>query len=231
MKKRAVLIIHGFGGNEEEILYLHKHLKAENVASFWIRLTGHDGNRKNFSKVTYKHWLADVEKKLEELEQEYEMITCIGFSMGGLLTIQVADRPSVDQLVLCNTPIYLYNLKVITKDVLIGIKDKNKELLAYYFDSATETPINACLEFLSLLYRTKKKLKKKIKWKNKKKILILQNRNDETTYYKSAYYLAKHCNTQVTLKLYEGGNHQLFLGENKESVVADIEKFIFKKSI
>lgn len=226
MKKRAVLIIHGFGGNEEEILYLHKHLEAENVASFWIRLTGHDGDKKSFSKATYQHWIADVERKLAELEQEYEAITCIGFSMGGLLTIQVADRQSVDQLILCNTPIYLYNLNVITKDVVAGVVYKKEELLEYYFDSATETSINACLEFLSLLYRTKKKLKKKIQWKNKKKILVLQNRTDETTYYKSAYYLAKHSNAQVTLKLYEGGRHQLFLGENKELVVADIETFI-----
>lgn len=226
MKKRAVLIIHGFGGNEEEILYLHKCLKAENVASFWIRLTGHDGNKKNFSKATYKHWIADVERKLNELEQEYEMITCIGFSMGGLLTIQVANRQSVDQLILCNTPIYLYNLSVISKDILMGIIHQNKELLAYYFDSTTEISINACREFLYLLHHTKKKLKKKIHWKNKKKILILQNRTDETTYYKSAYYLAKHNNAQVTLKLYEGGRHQLFLGKNKEFVVTDIKKFI-----
>lgn len=228
MKKRAIVIIHGFGGNEEEILYLHKQLESKKVASFWIRLTGHDGVKKNFSKATYKQWIVDVEKKIDTLEQEYERITCIGFSMGGLLAIQVADRKSVDQLILCNTPIYLYNLKTIAKDLLTGIIYQNKALLAYYFDSTTETPISACLEFLYLLYQTKKKLKKKIHWKKKKQMLVLQNKNDETSYYKSAYYIAKHCNASVTVKIYEGGRHQLFLGNNKELVVSDIEKFINK---
>lgn len=231
MGKRAILIIHGFGGNEKEILYLHDYLKQSDLDSFWIRLTGHDGNKQNFSKATSDEWLADVKSKLDELEQRFTHITCIGFSMGGLLTILASERESVDQVVLCCTPIYLYNTNVIIKDIAQGIFLKKQEKLDYYFSSANTTPIRSCLQFLSLLQKTKKKMKRKISSSTTQKVLILQNRLDETTYYKSAYYLAKASNAQVSLKIYENGRHQLFLGENKNSAVKDIKRFILNESI
>ncbi|MBO0472608.1 hypothetical protein IGL98_001676 [Enterococcus sp. DIV0840] len=226
MKKRAILIIHGFGGNEKEILYLHENLKQSNLASFWIQLSGHDGNKQNFSKATSEQWLEDVNLKLDELEHHYTHITCIGFSMGGLLTIQISERASVDQLILCSTPIYLYNANVIIQDLMQGIFFKKQEKLDYYFNSAKTVSIRSCYQFLSLLQNTKKKMKKGIRSTTNKKMLILQNRQDETTYYKSAYYLAKASNVQVSLKIYENGRHQLFLGENKNVAVEDIKKFI-----
>ncbi|XUB57568.1 hypothetical protein IGJ02_001809 [Enterococcus sp. DIV0724b] len=220
------MIIHGFGGNEKEILYLHEYLKQNNLDSFWIQLTGHDGNKQNFSKATSDQWLADVKRKLDELEQQYTYITCIGFSMGGLLTIQASERASVDQLILCSTPIYLYNVNVIMQDIAGGIFFKKQEKLDYYFSSAKSASIRSCYQFLSLLQKTKKKLKNETQSTTNKRMLILQNRQDETTYYKSAYYLAKASKAQVSLKIYENGRHQLFLGENKNIAVEDIKKFI-----
>ncbi|EOH98722.1 hypothetical protein UAW_01318 [Enterococcus haemoperoxidus ATCC BAA-382] len=220
------MIIHGFGGNEKEILYLHEYLKQNNLDSFWIQLTGHDGNKQNFSKATSDQWLADVKRKLDELEQQYTYITCIGFSMGGLLTIQASERASVDQLILCSTPIYLYNVNVIMQDIAGGIFFKKQEKLDYYFSSAKTASIRSCFQFLSLLQKTKKKLKNETQSTTNKRMLILQNRQDETTYYKSAYYLAKASKAQVSLKIYENGRHQLFLGENKNIAVEDIKKFI-----
>lgn len=226
MKKRAVLIIHGFGGDESEILYLHDYLEKNQVDSFWLRLAGHGKNRAEFSKATYQDWLRDVEQKIKELEKNYEKITCIGFSMGGLLTIQLSENPAIDQIVLCNTPIYLYNISVIASDLVKALFANNQEKRAYYFSSATDTSFKACFQFLTLLFSTKKKLKHGIKAALKDNVLILQNRRDETTYYKSALYLAKICDARSLLKLYAGGTHQLFLSENKELAVKDILQFI-----
>ncbi|EOL44216.1 alpha/beta hydrolase [Enterococcus caccae] len=226
MNKRAVLIIHGFGGNEKEILYLHEFLKKNGLDSYWLQLTGHDGNKENFSKVSYYQWQADVEKKLDALEQTYEQITCVGFSMGGLLTIQVSNRESIDQFVLCSTPIYLYNANVIAQDILKGLVLKKQGTLEYYMNSAKTASIHSCIQFLLLLQKTRKKIKRKSQSVMDKKVLILQNRQDETTYYKSAYYLAKTINAKVSLKIYEKGRHQLFLGENRERAVEDIKQFI-----
>ncbi|WP_339101674.1 alpha/beta hydrolase [Candidatus Enterococcus clewellii] len=229
MKERALLIIHGFGGNEQEIFYLHDYLQQQNMESFWIRLTGHDGVKKHFAKATYLDWLNDVEQKIMELEQEYRHITCIGFSMGGLLTIQQSHRASVDQIILCSTPIYLYNFPVIFYDISHGLFSKDKERLNYYFQSSS-TPLKACLQFLQLFFLTKKKLKLGLKEEIKKNMLILQNRRDETTNYKSANYLWQVSGGQASVRLYEGGTHQLFMGENKERAVADLVAFIRAKS-
>lgn len=226
MKERAIVIIHGFGGNEEEILYLHDYLKQNNMDSFWIRLTGHGGNKEQFSKATSEQWLADVAAKLDELEQLYKQITCVGFSMGGLLTIHASKRASVDQIILCSTPIYLYNPRTIAEDLVQGLFFKKEDTLNYYFSSATSTSVRSCFQFLSLLQQTKKLLNKETQAQSTKQALIIQNRQDETTYYKSAYYLAKTLNADVSVKIYEKGRHQLFLGANKEQAVNDIKRFI-----
>lgn len=227
MKDRALLIIHGFGGDEQEILYLHEYLKQQKMDSFWLRLTGHDGIKKNFAKATYLDWLNDVEQKIIELEQSYQHITCIGFSMGGLLTLQHSHRISVDQIILCSTPIHLYNFQVIFTDISLGLFSKNKERLNYYFQS-TGTPLKACIQFLKLLSLTRKRLKQGLKEELKANMLILQNKRDETTHAKSADYLWQISDRKASLRLYEGGTHQLFLGENKEQAAADAVAFILK---
>lgn len=229
MKDRALLIIHGFGGDEQEILYLHRYLQRQAMDSFWIRLTGHGEEKQVFAQATYLDWLNDVEEKIIELEQEYEHITCIGFSMGGLLTIQQSHRESVDQIVLCSTPIHLYNFPVIFYDISHGLFSKDKERLNYYFQS-TGTPFKACLQFLKLLSLTKKQLKSGLKEELKTNMLILQNKRDETTHVKSADYLWKSSDGKASVRLYEGGTHQLFLGENKERAVTDMVDFIVEKS-
>lgn len=226
MKKRAVLIIHGFGGDEHEILYLHDYLERNQVASYWLRLTGHGKNRAEFSKATYQDWLNDVEQKIKELEKNYEKVTCIGFSMGGLLALQLSELPVIDRLVLCNTPIRLYNIAVIAADLRKALFANDHEKRAYYFSSATTTSFKACSQFLALLGSTKKKLKQGMKETLKDNILILQNKRDETTNYKSAVYLAKFFDSRVLLTIYNGGTHQLFLSENKELAVKDILEFV-----
>lgn len=228
MKERAILIIHGFGGDEQEILYLHDYLKRQAMDSFWIRLTGHGEEKKFFAKATYVDWLNDVEQKINELEQEYRHITCIGFSMGGLLTIQHSHRASVDQIILCSTPIHLYNFPVIVTDIGQGLFSKDKERLSYYF-SSTATPVKSCIQFLKLLSLTKKCLKRGLKDELKANMLILQNKRDETTNAKSADYLWKISDHKAALHLYDGGTHQLFLGENKERAVKDTVNFILGK--
>lgn len=228
MENRAVLIVHGFGGNENEILYLHNYLKEHSIHSFWLRLAGHAGKKESLSQIVYQDWLADVEGKIKELEKDYEKITCVGFSMGGLLSIQLSKRPSIDQLVLCNTPIYLYNIPVIFSDIGKAIFFKDKEKRNYYFGSVTETSFKACFQFLSLLTLTKRRLKKGLKQSLEENILILQNKRDETTYYKSANYILKAANQKARLKLYPRGTHQLFLSENRDQAVKDILTFIME---
>lgn len=225
VKRRAVVIIHGFGGNETEIFYLYNYLKQRKMAVYWIRLTGHDGSKKNFSKAHYTDWLSDVKDKLVELEKSYQQITCIGFSMGGLLSLQQSDRLAVDQVILCNTPIYLYNFSIILKDLLTF----GKEERFITQQSLQQVSFHACLQFLKLLRQTKRKVRDGLKTSLLSQLLIIQNKQDEITYYRSAYYFLKYSHNQATLKLYEGGRHLLFLGENKTQAAEDILAFILAK--
>lgn len=225
MKQRAIVIIHGFGGNETEINYLYHYLKQYQLVVYKIHLTGHDGSKKNFSKAQYTDWLSDVETKLMALEKKYKYVTCIGFSMGGLLSLQQSDQEVVDQVILCNAPIYLYNFPIIIKDFLTI--EKKERLMTK--QSLQQVSFHACLQFLKLLHQTKKKVRYGLKASLLPNLLIIQNRQDEITYYRSANYFLKYSHNQATLKLYEGGRHLLFLGENKNKAAEDILAFILEK--
>ncbi|MGC6770362.1 alpha/beta hydrolase [Enterococcus sp. LJL51] len=225
--KQAILLIHGFGGDERELLHLYESLQERSAAVFTVRLAGHGGSRKEFSQSVYQEWLKSVEMKLDELETNYQQITLVGFSMGGLLAIQHSERQSIQQIIFCNTPMHLYNFSVMTSDILKGLLFKSeRHRLLYYFSSAGNVSLRACLEFLKLWNLTKKKLRSSFPEEMKQKILILQNRRDETTHYKSADYILKCLDQKASIKLYDGGTHQMFESENKDQAVQDILTFL-----
>lgn len=225
-KERAILIVHGFGGDEREILYLHDFLENQGLATYWVRLSGHGAGKKELGHSTYQDWLKSVDEKISALEQDYEHVTCVGFSMGGLLLIQLMERASIDQLVLCNSPIYLYNVRVLLSTLGQGITGTKKGEIAGYFEAVATFSVRAGIEFLKVLVKTKQKIRAGISDKLQRNYLIIQNKEDETSHFKSGEYLSQKLGRAATLRCYEGGDHQLFQGGNKQMAAEDIYAFI-----
>jgi len=217
LKENIYLLVHGFNGNPGELEYLNQYLQDKGLDARTVLLDGHGSDKKALRKSSHTSWLSSVETVLLELAQEYKHITLIGFSMGGLLCINFASLPGIDKIILINTPIYFWNLKIILSDVAKGIFSKKFEKVAYYKKSVFGVSAKSGIDFLRLLAKSKQRLKE-IKIPS----LVLQCRNDESVHFKSGKYIKDKIGGNADLKYYDGGYHQVFESELKDLVCDDV---------
>lgn len=206
MNKTACLIIHGFGGSPAETDFLTQYLSARGFDSFTLLLPGHGGTKKNLKNTSHADWISSVELMISSLKREYSRIVLLGFSMGGLISIYLANIPSVERIVLINTPVSVWNIKIILKDIASGIMNGKPDKLKHYIDSVKRSSFKSNMDFLRLMFTVKKKIETV-----KRPAMIIQCMNDETAHYKSAKYIKKKMGGYAVLHYYEGGCHQVFL--------------------
>ncbi|MCL1791297.1 MAG: alpha/beta fold hydrolase [Peptococcaceae bacterium] len=217
------LLIHGFGGGHKEMEYLENHLQDQGLQTHSVLLAGHGSNKKVLKKSSHLDWLNSVNQAAVELAQTYEKVNLIGFSMGGLLAVSSASLPQIHKIVLINTPIYFWNLRIIVKDIVRNIRDRETEKINFYMKAIRSVSIKTDLDFLKVLSESKKKLKT-----IHNQTLILQCRHDESAHFKSAKYIKKRIGNHAYLKYYDGGCHMVLLtaSELRDSVCHDIHRFL-----
>lgn len=216
------LIIHGFAGNIDEIEPLNKYLLSKGFISTRPILKGHMGSRRDLAFVKYTEWIESAEKSFLELNSQCKKTIIIGFSMGGLIAINLATRYRTDGVITLNTPIYHWDIKRIMENILNDIKVKDYSNIKYYIKSATSIPFSAMINFKVLLRKTKPLLKH-----IKCPIFIAQGLIDDTVHYKSADYIYKNVSSKVKdIKYYKNTDHIICHSTENEDVFRDIESFI-----
>ena len=223
VEKRVFLIVHGFAGSLRETGPLEEFLRIKGFDTYAPLLSGHGKGKKELGGASHRDWLKDVERAYDKLSAEYETITLIGFSMGGLLCANIADRPKVDSVVFINTPVYVWNLRVIAGDVFSALSGGGwGKITGYYGRALTGASLKSGVDFLGLLTKAGALLRRV-----SKPALILQCVNDETVWPESALYIKRKLSGPAKLKFYNGGCHQvLFDARLKNRVIRDIYKFI-----
>jgi len=220
---RAYIIIHGFGGGLNEIEYLKEYLFKHDISAQSVLLAGHGSTKKELSKSTYMDWIQSGDRALVKVKNEYDSVALIGFSMGGLVCTYLENQHKVDRLVLINTPVYFWNIKVIFKSLFYDIKHRRCDNISYYKKAVFGTPIRSCIQFLRMLTKSKK-LFQNIACPT----LIIQCLNDESVKPKSAAFIESKIKSDVTLKYYKGGCHQVFSKTNdcRKNICYDILCFV-----
>lgn len=226
MKDTAYLIIHGFGGALDEIEYLAEYLKRKGLKVHTVLLAGHGATKKELQKSDYTDWIDSVRLAVTALLKEYRHIVFLGFSMGGLISVHFSRMIETSKIVLINTPVYFWNIKIILKDVVTGIRHRQFEKLAYYKKSMLGATAKSGIDFLKILSKTKKMIEG-----IKKPTLIIQCRNDESVHYKSAQYIKNKIGSCADLRYYDGGCHQVFVKSAKvrDTVCNDIYGFLVEE--
>lgn len=98
--RTAVLCLHGYTGCPGDLKYLAGRLSSAGVAVSVPRLPGagtdlsdlSTTNRRDWKRRTYDAWL--------DLRSRYSRISVIGYSMGGLLALDLAGKVDMEKLVL-----------------------------------------------------------------------------------------------------------------------------------
>ena len=106
-QRLAVLCVHGIQGSPRQFDWLVRAFPRE-VPVVNLTLPGHGGTVRDFRRSTLAQWQMAVDRALEELSAEHEVLF-IGHSMGCLLGIDACVRNvgNIRSLVLLACPLYI----------------------------------------------------------------------------------------------------------------------------
>lgn len=221
-KDIGFLIIHGFGGSVEEIEPLNKYLINNGFLTVCPILKGHTGKRKDLKGISYSQWINSAEKGLITLLAKCEKIILIGFSMGGLIAVNLALKHKVCGIIILSMPIYHWDIKRIIINIVNDLKKSKYDSIKLYIAASLSLPLSAMLNFKILLYKTKEILAK-----IECPILIVQGLKDDAVHYRSAEYIFNHVSSKKKLlKYYNNSNHVICKSKDQKELFKDIKFFI-----
>jgi len=111
--ENAVLLIHGFTGLTYEFDYLLDRISAEGFTVSLPRLPGHGTNARDFHESRGGDWLRRVMDEYLLLKTKYKSVSICGLSMGGLLTLILAELFEPDKIVVMAPAISIRN-RIVT---------------------------------------------------------------------------------------------------------------------
>ena len=98
------LLIHGFTASPQEMVRLGAHLANHGYTALGVRLAGHGTSLDDLARTRWTDWLASAQDGLDLLRGLCDRVVLIGLSMGGLLSILLAEADPPAGLVLMSTP-------------------------------------------------------------------------------------------------------------------------------
>jgi carboxylesterase len=101
---RGVLLLHGFTGTPNEMKYLGKRLSDEGFSVMIPRLPGHGTTIAEMTRTTGRDWLLAAREAFIDLQSCCADVSCVGLSMGGILSLLLAREFPIKRLVLLSTP-------------------------------------------------------------------------------------------------------------------------------
>lgn len=138
--KEAIILLHGFRGNPNDVKNLEKEIVRKNkkVDVYTPLMLGHSFEVREIKRGTkYTEIVDDLVSYLREIKCKHEKLTLIGYSMGALVSMAAVMQENVDKLVLINAPIYIWSTTsfehLLIKDIKVG-RIKNLKTVLSTFD-------------------------------------------------------------------------------------------------
>ena len=105
----AVLLIHGFTGSPAHMLPLGKALQEAGFTVRGIRLKGHGTNIGEMLEASSEDWLAEVRESFDSLASAFRSVSIAGLSMGGVLSLILAQERNPSCCVTLSAPMAVKN--------------------------------------------------------------------------------------------------------------------------
>jgi carboxylesterase len=220
--KVGCLIIHGFAGSIHEIEPLADYLGNRGYVIKCPVLKGHTGRKQDLARVGYRDWIHSAEEDLAALVSECEKVIIIGFSMGGLIAVNLALKYNIEALVTLNMPVYYWDFRRIVLNIRDDFARRDFVNVRRYMKSSFDKPLVSLINFKRILRITKKVLKEV-----SCPIFIAQALEDDTVQYRSADFIYRNVDSMVKeIKYYTGSGHLICHSSVSSEVFGDVDTFI-----
>ena len=90
------VLLHGFTAAPKELRPLGEYLAARNYTVRGVRYAGHGTSPQDLARTTWHDWVASAEEAVAELRGCCAQVWSIGLSLGGLISLNLAERQLVD---------------------------------------------------------------------------------------------------------------------------------------
>ncbi len=193
-------------------------------------LSGHGTTPAALSWVRYQDWLDDVEQALQKVQKEYETVFVAGLSMGGALSLYLAQRYQFTGLICLATPVRIPPVQAAAFWLISWVKkwtykkdgpDIHDRRALTVMRSYDAYPKKAGREFLKLLRVVRNGLSKITV-----PILIMHSKQDHTIPVDNADLIYRSVSSkQKKLVILEKSYHILPLDFEKEIIRDEILTF------
>ena len=92
----GVLLSHGFTGTTQSIRPWAEHLAGAGLTVRAPRLPGHGTSWQDMNDTGWDDWYGELERAFDDLRRRCESVFVMGLSMGGTLTLRLAEQRASD---------------------------------------------------------------------------------------------------------------------------------------
>ncbi len=105
----GILLIHGFTGSAAHMRKIADQLAQKGYTVSTINLPGHATTEADMAKATWVDWLQAAKEATLALKEQCKYVTVAGLSMGGVLSLLVAEQMRIDACVPISAPTAVKN--------------------------------------------------------------------------------------------------------------------------
>lgn len=105
----GILLLHGFTGSAGHMRLIGEELHQQGFTVLGIQLPGHGTSLEDMQNVHWQDWLQSAKEGRLTLAERCEKVSVAGLSMGGVLTLLMAQQTRINAAVVMSTPMALRN--------------------------------------------------------------------------------------------------------------------------
>ncbi|MAG60371.1 hypothetical protein CL619_01155 [archaeon] len=103
----AVLIFHGYLASPQEVAELAEYLGDKNYTVLAPLMSGHGSHPEALAEINFEDWQSDATTYYQALDAEYDTVHVIGFSLGSLSALYLAEQYELDSVTAIGPPFYI----------------------------------------------------------------------------------------------------------------------------
>ncbi|MEK4230905.1 alpha/beta hydrolase [Solibacillus sp. FSL H8-0538] len=226
--QRAVLLLHGFTGNTNDVKRLGRYLTERNYTVHAPLYKGHGGDPKTLIQSNPMEWWDSVIEGYDELRGlGYEEIAVAGVSLGGIFSLKLGVERPTKAIVTMSAPAIAKNADSL-QNRIVDYAISYKKLSGTYDEQidnrskVAELVRMPSLDYLQgMINETSNKLNN-----IETPVHILRGLEDDDYYCESADLIYSSVQSRIkSVKTFVNSGHILTLGKERELVFEEVYRF------
>lgn len=107
--EHGVLLMHGFAGSAAHMRPLAEGIVQQGFGVRTINLPGHATTLEDMRRCSWQDWLNAAKEAFREMKEQYRFVSVTGLSMGGCLTLMIAEQSDPTAIAPISAPMGVLN--------------------------------------------------------------------------------------------------------------------------